>query len=79
MVIWVQVHDVLMGFMSKFISKLIGTKLRSELEVDPNTLSSFWRSYMRIHVSMDAYRPLKQFLRIRLVKGEPIVLTLKYE
>jgi hypothetical protein len=50
---WVQVHDLPMGFMKEKVGTELANYIGAFLEYDKNNNSSFWRQYMRIRVRID--------------------------
>lgn len=76
---WVQVHDLPMGFMSHSVGKQLGNFIEEFIEYDEKNNSSFWQSYMGIKVSIDVYKPLKRFKKIKKVGRDFSVVNFKYE
>lgn len=76
---WVQVHDVPIGFKSKFILKSIGNYVGRYMETDPKNFQGMCRNYMRIRVAIDVQRPLKKQMKIKKAGGEWIWIQFKYE
>lgn len=76
---WVQVHELPVGFMSVEVGKGLGNYIGQFLEYDTKNSSNFWRSFMRIRVSMDVRKPLKKGKKIRKDGGEVKMVKFKYE
>lgn len=76
---WVQIHGLPAGFMSQAVGEHLGNHLGQFLEYDPNNNTGFWRSYMRIKVSIDASSPLKKEKKVRRAGGDAMVVQFKYE
>lgn len=67
---WVQVHDLLAGFMSPIIGQSLGNFIGDFLEYDPKNSSGIWRSYMRIRVNVEVRQPLKKSRKVKKPGGE---------
>ena len=67
---WVQIHDLPVGFRSKFIRKNAGNQIGKFLEVDAKSLGGGWKNFMRVRVSLDVHLPLKRHMRIRMEGGD---------
>ncbi|XP_074346572.1 uncharacterized protein LOC141685365 [Apium graveolens] len=59
MEVWIQVHDLKIGFMSEKIIQGIGNYVGEFIKGCPNNFAEVWRDYMRIRVSIDLRKPLK--------------------
>lgn len=56
---WIQIHDLLVGYMSESVGKQLGNFFGTFPEYDSNNNSSIWREFMRLKVRIDVRRPLK--------------------
>lgn len=68
--IWVQVHDLQIGYMNSTVLRVIGDQLGKFVETYPQNLMGTWRDYMRVRVTLDLAFPLKRRLKIRKKKDE---------
>ncbi|MCH98855.1 DUF4283 domain protein, partial [Trifolium medium] len=50
MPMWVQVHQIPAGYITRKVGEQIGNAMGGLLEYDKNNNTGFWRSYMRIRV-----------------------------
>lgn len=62
--LWVQMHDLPIGYMSEIVGKQLGNFLGTFIQYDPNNNSSIWREFMRLRVRIDVKKPLKQKKKI---------------
>lgn len=62
LLIWVQVTNLPVGYMSEFIAKEIGNKLGGFLECDSESFTGAWREFLRIKVQLDVRKLIKQWL-----------------
>lgn len=60
MAIWVQVHDLPIGFMSKVVGNHLGNFIGEFLEYDEKNNTGVWRAFMRIRVKIGVRVPLKK-------------------
>lgn len=67
---WVQVHDLPIGFMSQIVAQHLGNFIGQYVEYDPNNDKGGWRSYMRVRVRVDVRNPLKIEKKVRRPGGE---------
>lgn len=67
---WVQVHDLPIGFMSQIVAQHLGNFIGQYVEYDPNNDKGGWRSYMRVRVKVDVRNPLKIEKKVRRLGGE---------
>lgn len=61
---WVQVYDLLVGYMSEGIGRQLGNFIGKYVYYDSNNNSSIWRNYMRIRLAIDVRVPLKRCKKI---------------
>lgn len=77
--IWVQIFDILVGFMTELVGKHLGNYIGEFLEFDENNKTGPWRAYMRIRARLDVFKPLKKEWKVRREGGEWSVVHFKYE
>lgn len=77
--IWVQLHDIPIGFMSQRVCTDIGNFIGSYIEADPANFSGEWRNFLRVRVSMDVRKPLKRRMKLKRSGGEWNWVTFRYE
>lgn len=66
---WIQVHDLLPGFMSENVGRGLGNFIGQFREYDVKNSSGFWRSFMRIRVIVDITQPLKRAKKNKKSRG----------
>lgn len=76
---WIQVHNVPVGLMSKAVARGIGTKLEGLLESDPNNFNGMRRDFMRVRVKLHVLKLLKKHLKLKQGSGEGKEVILHYE
>jgi 14-3-3 protein epsilon len=76
---WVQVHDLPMGFMKEQVGTKLANYIGNFLEYDKNNNSSFWRQYMRIRVKIDVRSPLKRDAKVMNREGKWCTVKFRYE
>lgn len=77
--IWLQIHDLPMGFMSETVGKQLGNFFGEFLQYDAKNNSSIWRECMRIRIRLDVRKPLKRKKKIVKKDGKEFTVTCKYE
>ena len=77
--LWVQIHNLPVGFHSLKIVKDIGDYVGQFLESDENNFKGSWRNFLRIRVNMDVYKPLKRRMKIKKSGGEWLWVDFRYE
>lgn len=77
--IWLQIHDLPMGFMSEAVGQQLGNCLGEFLQYDAKNNSSIWRKCMRIRIRLDVRKPLKRKKKIVKKDGKEFTVTCKYE
>lgn len=70
LVLWIQTHALLVGFMLKLAARSFGDKLGRFIESDPNNFVGPWRMYIRLRVQIDVRRALKKTLKVKQPGGE---------
>lgn len=79
MEIWVQIHDLRVGFMSERIVKEVANYIGSFVESCSSNFVGVWREYMRVRVWIDLSKPLKRKMKIRKAGDEGFWINFKYE
>jgi len=76
---WVQVHDLPLGYTSDSVLEQIGNFLGSFIRTDDRFAGAPWKTFFRIRVAIPVERPLKR--RMKLVKRDKSTcwVTFKYE
>lgn len=77
--IWIQLHDLPMGFMSETVGQQLGNFFGEFVQYDAKNNSSIWREYMRIKIRLDVRKPLKRKKKIVKKDGKEIIVNCKYE
>lgn len=67
---WMQVHDLKVGFMSENILKSIGNYAGVYVSSCPSNFTGVWRDYMRIGVTINLSKPLKRRMKIKMTGEE---------
>lgn len=62
--LWVQVHDLRVGFMMERILKEIGNYIGVFIESCPKNFVGIWKEYLRVRVAIDVTLPLKRRMKI---------------
>ena len=77
---WIQLHDLPVGWWSDSIARKIGSRLGEFLESDPNNYLGARKDYMRIRIKFDVLKPLKKMINLKKPKGEGMIqVTIRYE
>ncbi|KAJ8765838.1 hypothetical protein K2173_015792 [Erythroxylum novogranatense] len=76
---WIQVHGLPSGFRSARVLQDIGNKIGQFLELDPTNFERSWNSYLRMRVSWDVRRPLREGFKLRHDKGDWFTVGFTYE
>lgn len=77
--LWVQIHDLQLGFMSERIITEVGNHIGTFLSSCPNNFRGIWREYMRVRVAINIEKPLKRRMKVCKAGNEWIWITYKYE
>lgn len=77
--IWVQIHELPVGFNSEFVLRSIGNYIGKFLMVDPKNFQSIWRQFVRIKVAINVNKPLKSQMRLKKAGGDWMWVKFKYE
>lgn len=67
--IWIQVHDIPIGFISETIMRSIGTFIGTYIQSDPANFDGRWKSFVRIRVTLDIQKPIKRRMKIKREGG----------
>lgn len=77
--IWIQIHDLPMGYMTEAIGKALRNFFGEFLEYDTKNNTSIWRECMRLRIRLDVRKPLKRKKKIIKKDGKEFTVTCKYE
>lgn len=77
--LWVQVHDLNVGFMSEKVLKGIDNYIGSFVESCPSNFVGVWREYMRIRITINLSKPLKRRMKMKMTGNEWFWVNFKYE
>lgn len=77
--LWVQIHELKVGFMSEKILKGIGNYIGRFIDCCPTNFTGTWRDYMRIRVSINLNNPLKRRMKIKMAGDAWFWVNFKYE
>lgn len=77
--IWIQIHELPMGFMTEAIGKQLGNFFGEFIEYDSKNNTSIWRECMRVRIRLDVRKPLKRKKKIVKKDGSEFTVTCKYE
>lgn len=77
--IWLQIHDLPLGFMNEKVGKQLGDFFGEFSQYDEKNSASIWREYMRVKIRIDVRKPLKRKKRITRKNGQDFVVHCKYE
>lgn len=77
--IWIQIHDLPMGFMTEVVGKQLGNFFGEFLEYDAKNNALIWRECMRLRIRLDVRKPLKRKKKILKRDGKEFTMTCKYE
>lgn len=79
MELWVQIHDLKVGFMSEKVLTGIGNYIGKFISSCPSNFVGVWREYMRIRVLLNLVTPLKRRMKIKITGNEWSWVSFKYE
>lgn len=63
--LWVQIHDLLPGFMLEKIITEVGNQIGMFVNSCPYNFKGMWKKYIRIKVTIDISKPLRRCMKIR--------------
>ncbi|XP_019158837.1 PREDICTED: uncharacterized protein LOC109155670 [Ipomoea nil] len=76
---WIQVHDLPLGYTSDLILEQVGNFLGVFIKIDDRFANAPWKTFYRIRVSISVLKPLKR--RMKLMKRDKTTcwVNFKYE
>lgn len=77
--LWVQIHDLRVGFMTQKIVKEVGNYIGCFVESCPRNFKEGCKEYLRVRVTIDLSKPLKRRMKIRKAGDGWEWITFKYE
>lgn len=77
--IWIQIHDLPVGFMFEAVGKQLEKIFGEFLKYDPKNSNSIWWEYMTIRIRIDVSRSLKRKKKINRKDCPEFVVSCKYE
>lgn len=77
--IWIQIHNLPVGYMLETVGKQLGNFFGEFLEYDVKNSTSIWRECMRIRIRLDARKPIKRKKKIVKKDGQAFTVDCKYE
>lgn len=69
MIIWVQIHEVPIGFRSEKVCMMVGNTIGEYIESNQRNFSGLFQPYMRINVRINAFKGLLGGLHLKRKKG----------
>lgn len=76
---WVQIHELSIGFMCQTVGVLLGNFIGEFLEYDSKNNTGVWRTFMRVKVRIDVRVLLKKEKKVKKPSGEWKVVYFNYE
>lgn len=76
---WVQIHDLQVGFRSERVIQDIGNYVGTFIKNDTNNYNGVWRDYFRVRVRINIEVPLRRKMKLKRKEGEWVWVTFKYE
>lgn len=77
--LWIQVHQLPIGYMSDSVVQRIGAKLGGFLELNPSNYTRLHPDYMRLRIKQFVSKPLKSHLCLKQSNGGGKEVLLKNE
>ncbi|CAH9122719.1 unnamed protein product [Cuscuta epithymum] len=77
--LWIQVHDISVGYFTVDNAERIGNFLGTFIKVDEHNFSKKWESFMRIRVRIDLGKPMKMKLFLQKEEGVKFCIKFRYE
>lgn len=77
--IWIQIHELPVGYMTEAVGKALGNFFGDFLEYDAKNNFSIWRECMRLRIRLDVRKPLKRKKKIVKKDGTGFTVSCKYE
>lgn len=68
--LWVQVHDLRVGFMSEKVLQGIGNYIGRFVNYCPSNFTGIWRDYMRLRVTINLSSQLKRRMKLKMAGNE---------
>ena len=68
--IWIQIHNLPMGYMLETVGKQLGNFFGEFPEYDAKNNTSIWRDCMRVRIRLDTRKPLKRKKKISKKDGK---------
>lgn len=78
LIIWIQLHNLPMGYMMETVGKQLGNFFGEFLEYDEKN-NSIWRECMRVRIKLDVCKPIKRKKKITKKDGSEFIVMCKYE
>lgn len=76
---WIQIHNLLVGYMYEVVGKQLGNFFGKFLEYDSKNNASIWREFMRLKIRMDVRKPLKRKKKICKKDKTEVIVHCKYK
>lgn len=77
--IWVQIHDLLSGFMTDTVGQKLGNFFGEFISYDQKNNSSIWKKCMSGKIRLAVQKPLKRKKKIKKKNGTEFLVSCKYE
>lgn len=77
--LWVQIHDLRVGFMTERVVKEVGNYIGTFVESCSRNFTGMWKEYLRVRVSLDVTQPLKRRMKIRSPVADWFWINFRYE
>uniref|UniRef100_A0A803Q8T4 DUF4283 domain-containing protein n=1 Tax=Cannabis sativa TaxID=3483 RepID=A0A803Q8T4_CANSA len=76
---WVQLHNLRMGFMTETNARNVGNYTGSFVKSDPKNFMGIWRDYLHIRFTVNIEQPLKIRIKLKRTNGKWLWCQFKYE
>lgn len=77
--IWIQLYDMILGFMSQRVMKDISNHIGRFIESDINNFTGLLRDYLRVRVSFSLEASLKRRMKLKKNEDQCCWVNFKYE
>uniref|UniRef100_A0A803NLR5 RNase H type-1 domain-containing protein n=1 Tax=Cannabis sativa TaxID=3483 RepID=A0A803NLR5_CANSA len=77
--LWVQLHDLQLGFRTATMAKDVGNNIRKFVEADEKNFMGLWRDFLWVRVTINVSKPLKRRMRLQNNVGIEFWTNFKYE
>lgn len=77
--IWIQLHNLPVGYMLETVGRQLGNFFGEFLEYDAKNSTSIWRDCMRFRIRLDVRKPIKRKKKIVKKDGSEFIVLCKYE